>query len=79
MDENETGASSLSGLCCGGAHTIAYVKADSKQEGLPLLHECTNRKYGCRAAMLRNRIEHHEKICKVRVNEEALLSHSIRI
>ena len=49
---------------CGGAHTIAFMKKAEKIEGTPLLHECANSKFGCRALMLRSRIGFHERLCR---------------
>ena len=52
----------MSGIVCGGAHSVAYVK-NGRPPPPPLLHDCENNKYGCKAAMLRGKIEMHTALC----------------
>ena len=62
-EEERSFSGSEVAVTCGGAHTVAFLKVQSKVPRNPLLHTCENAQFGCRAALTRRRMEIHRKKC----------------
>ena len=63
-DSEARSGGGIGGICSGGAHTFAYVKAAKASAPPDLLYSCENEHFGCRARLLRGRMARHMQVCK---------------